>query len=183
VKGYCRCSAWLGHLPVGRMRRTEPRTRRPRHHPFGLSGIAGRCTTPVSPRSSRSPCQLTIIQRHRIRPGTASVMHSPTRMQKVQPAAASGHDVIWIEVARVDFPILRTKDEFETSPLAESLVEARDAIVGAASGHDFPAMARDDAGPPQRLPRTGDAARVSPSSIANGVSRKGSSRDGRPGTS
>jgi len=36
-----------------------------------------------------------------------------------------------IEVARLDFPMMRTREEFETDQLPQSLVEARDAIVAA----------------------------------------------------
>ena len=46
-------------------------------------------------------------------------------------AAATGHQVMRIEVARLDFPILRTQRDFETGQVPESLVEARDAIVSA----------------------------------------------------
>jgi putative NADPH-quinone reductase len=46
-------------------------------------------------------------------------------------AAAGGHEVIRIEVARLDFPILRTREEFETGYLPESLVDAQRAIVSA----------------------------------------------------
>ena len=46
-------------------------------------------------------------------------------------AAAGGHEVIRIEVARLDFPILRTREEFETGHLPESLTDAQRAIVSA----------------------------------------------------
>ena len=46
-------------------------------------------------------------------------------------AAAGGHDVIRIEVARLDFPILRTQEDFEHGHLSESLVEAQKAIISA----------------------------------------------------
>jgi len=46
-------------------------------------------------------------------------------------AAAAGHEVTRIEVACLDFPILRTKEESETGPLPESLVEAQKAIISA----------------------------------------------------
>jgi putative NADPH-quinone reductase len=46
-------------------------------------------------------------------------------------AAAGGHEVIRIEVARLDFPILRTREEFETGQLPESLTDAQRAIVSA----------------------------------------------------
>ena len=36
-----------------------------------------------------------------------------------------------IEVARLDFPILRTQRDFETGQVPESLIEARDAIISA----------------------------------------------------
>jgi putative NADPH-quinone reductase len=39
--------------------------------------------------------------------------------------------VIRIEVARLDFPILRTREDFETGQVPESLVEAQRAIVSA----------------------------------------------------
>ena len=45
-------------------------------------------------------------------------------------AAAAGHEIIRIEVAQLDFPILRTQ-EFERGSLPETLVEARDGIVSA----------------------------------------------------
>lgn len=46
-------------------------------------------------------------------------------------AAASGHAVRRIEVARLDFPILRTQEDFEQGDMPGSLIEARDAIVAA----------------------------------------------------
>ena len=39
-----------------------------------------------------------------------------------------GHEVIRIDVARLDFPILRTKDEFEKGALPLSLGPAQEAI-------------------------------------------------------
>jgi putative NADPH-quinone reductase len=44
-------------------------------------------------------------------------------------AAAAGHEATRIDVARLDFPILRTKEEFETGHLPEGLVAAEKAIV------------------------------------------------------
>jgi putative NADPH-quinone reductase len=46
-------------------------------------------------------------------------------------AATGGHDVMQIEVARLNFPILRTQKEFEHGHLPESLVEAQNAIISA----------------------------------------------------
>jgi putative NADPH-quinone reductase len=46
-------------------------------------------------------------------------------------AAVGGHEVMRIEVARLDFPILRTREEFEAGQLPESLTDAQRAIVSA----------------------------------------------------
>jgi len=46
-------------------------------------------------------------------------------------AAAAGHEITRIEVAQLDFPILRTQEEFERGDLPEMLVGARDGIVSA----------------------------------------------------
>jgi putative NADPH-quinone reductase len=44
-------------------------------------------------------------------------------------ATASGHRVIRIEIAKIDFPILQTQAEFESGPLPASLEPSRDAIL------------------------------------------------------
>ncbi len=41
-------------------------------------------------------------------------------------AAAAGHEVRCIEVAKLEFPLLRTQAEFETGTLPPALVQARD---------------------------------------------------------
>ena len=46
-------------------------------------------------------------------------------------ASAAGHEITRIEVAQLDFPILRTQEEFERGDLPEMLVGARDGIVSA----------------------------------------------------
>jgi putative NADPH-quinone reductase len=46
-------------------------------------------------------------------------------------AGAAGHEVTRVEVAQLDFPILRTQQDFEHGPLPETLAEAQDAIVSA----------------------------------------------------
>ncbi len=80
-----------------------------------------------------------------------------------ESAAAAGHEVTRIEVARLAFPILRTQEDFEHGHLPDSLVEARGRhTLGAASRHGLRVMARDDAGAPQGLPRAGDAPRCRP---------------------
>lgn len=45
-----------------------------------------------------------------------------------QGAAAAGHMLQRIEVAQLDFPLLRTKEEFENGTLPESIREAQEAI-------------------------------------------------------
>jgi putative NADPH-quinone reductase len=46
-------------------------------------------------------------------------------------AAAAGHRVLRVEIARIDVPILRDRAAFETGELPASLAEAKDAIVAA----------------------------------------------------
>jgi putative NADPH-quinone reductase len=46
-------------------------------------------------------------------------------------AAGAGHEVRRIEVARLDFPFLRTQADFETGPLPPALQQARDDMRGA----------------------------------------------------
>jgi putative NADPH-quinone reductase len=54
-----------------------------------------------------------------------SLTPMPTALQNV------GHAVHRIEVARLDFPILRTREDFEEGRMPDTLVEAREAIVSA----------------------------------------------------
>ena len=46
-------------------------------------------------------------------------------------AGSAGHEVSRIEIAKIEFPLLRTQDEFERGSLPETLVPARDALVAA----------------------------------------------------
>lgn len=46
-------------------------------------------------------------------------------------ARAAGHDVARIDVAQINFPWLRTRQEFESGELTANLVPARDAILAA----------------------------------------------------
>ena len=46
-------------------------------------------------------------------------------------AIAAGHQVMRIELAQLDFPLLRTQQDFETGHIPVTLVPARDAIVAA----------------------------------------------------
>jgi len=75
------------------------------------------------------PRRVAIIQGHPD-PGGNRLCHALADAYSLG-AAAAGHEVTRIEVARLDFPILCTKEEFETGPLPESLVEPQKAIVSA----------------------------------------------------
>lgn len=46
-------------------------------------------------------------------------------------AISSGHHVIRIEIAGIDFPLLRTQGEFEAGPLPASLEASKDAVLSA----------------------------------------------------
>lgn len=46
-------------------------------------------------------------------------------------AAAAGHRVLRVEIARIDVPVLRDQRAFETGELPASLAEAKDAVVSA----------------------------------------------------
>jgi putative NADPH-quinone reductase len=46
-------------------------------------------------------------------------------------AQSAGHNVARVEIARIDFPLLRTQAEFEQGPTPASLVAAQQAIVSA----------------------------------------------------
>lgn len=46
-------------------------------------------------------------------------------------AAAAGHTVMRLETAQIDFPMLRSQQDFEAGQLPSMLVPARDAIVSA----------------------------------------------------
>ncbi|HTQ73271.1 MAG TPA: NAD(P)H-dependent oxidoreductase [Burkholderiales bacterium] len=43
-------------------------------------------------------------------------------------ARRAGHEVRTVDVAKIDFPVLRGKDDWETGPLPENLRESQDAI-------------------------------------------------------
>ena len=73
------------------------------------------------------PRRLTIVQGHP-NPAGNRLCHALADAYALG-AAAAGHEVMRIEVARLNFPILRTKEEFETGHLPESLVEAQNAIA------------------------------------------------------
>jgi len=76
------------------------------------------------------PRQVAIIQGHPD-PAGNRLCHALADSY-AEGAATAGHQVSRIEVALLDFPILRTQQDCETGQVPLSLVEARDAIV---SGH------------------------------------------------
>jgi putative NADPH-quinone reductase len=75
------------------------------------------------------PRRLTVVQGHPD-PAGNRLCHALADAYATG-ALSAGHEVTRIEVARLDFPILRTQQEFEHGHLPETLVEARDAIVSA----------------------------------------------------
>ena len=75
------------------------------------------------------PHQVAIIQGHPD-PAENRLCHALADAY-AKGAVTAGHQVARIEVAQLDFPILRTQKDFETGQMPESLVEARDAIVSA----------------------------------------------------
>jgi NAD(P)H-dependent FMN reductase len=75
------------------------------------------------------PRRVAIIQGHPD-PGGNRLCHALADAYALG-AGAAGHEVTRVEVARLEFSILRTKEEFEAGRLPESLVEAQRAIVSA----------------------------------------------------
>jgi putative NADPH-quinone reductase len=75
------------------------------------------------------PRRVAIIQGHPD-PGGKRLCHALADAYSLG-ATAAGHEVTRIEVARLVFPILRTKEEFEAGSLPESLVEPQKAIISA----------------------------------------------------
>jgi putative NADPH-quinone reductase len=75
------------------------------------------------------PQRLAIIQGHP--DPTGNRLCHALADSYAEGAATAGHQVARIEVALLDFPILRTQQDFETGQVPKSLVEARDAIVSA----------------------------------------------------
>ena len=75
------------------------------------------------------PARVTIVQGHPD-PGGKHLCHALADAY-AEGAAAAGHEITRIEVARLDFPILRTQEEFERGDLPQMLVGARDGIVSA----------------------------------------------------
>lgn len=70
--------------------------------------------------------QIAIIQGHPDPTGNR-LLHAMEGAY-AEGAAAAGHDVRRIEVAKLDFPILRTKDDFEHGTTPAGLLDAQEAI-------------------------------------------------------
>lgn len=80
-------------------------------------------TTPIVPRC------VAIIQGHPD-PKGSRLCHALADAY-VEGAMAAGHQVMRIDLAQLDFPLLRTQQDFETGQLPPTLAPARDAIVAA----------------------------------------------------
>lgn len=72
------------------------------------------------------PRRIVIVQGHPDRGG--SHLCQALADAYAQGARAGGHEVERIEVARLDFPLLRTREDFEHGPLPEALRPAQEAI-------------------------------------------------------
>jgi putative NADPH-quinone reductase len=75
------------------------------------------------------PKRLTIIQGHPDPVGNR-FCHALADSY-AEGALSAGHEVSRIEIAKIEFPLLRTQQEFETGALPETLVPGRDALVAA----------------------------------------------------
>ena len=76
-----------------------------------------------------APAGVAIVQGHPD-PGQGHLCHALADAY-ADGATAAGYPVARIEPARLDFPLLRTQQDFETGPLPAMLIPARDAIVSA----------------------------------------------------
>jgi hypothetical protein len=70
--------------------------------------------------------RITIIQGH----PDAQARHFGHALadEYAKGAEDGGHETKRIEVARLDFPLLRTKEEFEKGPVPDSIRQAQDAV-------------------------------------------------------
>ena len=75
------------------------------------------------------PRQLAIIQGHPD-PAGGHLCHALADAY-AESAIEAGHQVDRIELAKLDFPMVRTREEFQTGQLPDILVPARDAILAA----------------------------------------------------
>jgi len=75
------------------------------------------------------PRTVTIIQGHPD-PAGGRLCHALADAY-AEGAVKAGHKVLRIDVARIDFPLLKSKEEFEKGVLPPSLNAARDAITAA----------------------------------------------------
>src|SRR4051794_27481225 len=81
------------------------------------------------PEPVAMPKRIAIIQGHPD-PAGGHLCHALAEAY-AEAATASGHEVERIEMARIDFPWLRTMQEFESGELPEALIPAHNAIVAA----------------------------------------------------
>src|SRR5689334_1795094 len=75
------------------------------------------------------PGQLAIIQGHPD-PAGNRLCHALADAY-ADGASSANHEVSRIEIAKIDFPLLGTQQDFETGALPEMLLPARDALVAA----------------------------------------------------
>ena len=120
------------------------------------------------------PARVTIVQ-GQPDPGGKHLCHALADAY-AEGAAAAGHEITRIEVARLDFPILRTQEEFERGSLPETLVAGRDAFVSAQHlVMIFPLWHGTMPALLQGLPRAGHATRrcprVSKARLSQGAAR------------
>lgn len=75
------------------------------------------------------PARITIIQGH----PDAQTRHFGHALadEYAKGAEDGGHEVRRLEVARLDFPLLRTKEDFESGPLPDAIKQAQEAIAWA----------------------------------------------------
>lgn len=73
--------------------------------------------------------KIVIIQGHP-NPAGAHFDHALAQAY-AEGASAAGHELRWIELARLDVPLLRSREEWEHQPVPESLREAQQAIAWA----------------------------------------------------
>ncbi|RJQ42979.1 MAG: flavodoxin family protein [Gaiellales bacterium] len=75
------------------------------------------------------PKRITVIQGH----PDARARHFGHALadEYAKGAEDGGHEVRRLEVARLDFPLLRTKEDFESGPLPDAIKQAQEAIAWA----------------------------------------------------
>jgi Flavodoxin-like fold len=103
-----------------------------------------------SRRTTTVPKKITIIQGHPD-PEACHFGHSLADSYATG-AAIAGHEVRHIEVAQLDFSMLRNQASWNSGPPPATLLEAQAAIRWADPGDNFSPMARNHARPAQGIP-------------------------------